>query len=359
MDDRVVKTYQCWPCAFRFSETDSAWNTAIASGCCPNCGLALRDFPVAIKQQHEVSRSADPALTIIERRWEIFCVSILMALLTLIGGAKGSVYVLVWCYLAYMSYKGDINQIATWLKWLIIIHVVGLVIVVGFIDSTWLPGDKGFILVGAGITLAVKIALFGYVYAVHAKSKIHDNHSYSTVSVQQVAAIDASNDKGSNMCTTGAYNVMVEPAKKAAQNGDAMHVDDIDKFYEQALIELEAGQCVKATWARALAEANGDDAKSKAAYIRLRVAQLKAAHEAERAAKVEAEQKANAAAEAERTAKANAERLARLTEEQRAYELLPKGKCPQCKTIIPSASETCPKCGADFTHPQGWKVLPI
>ena len=282
-----------------------------------------------------------------------------MALLTLIGGAKVSVYVLVWCYLAYMSYKGDIDQIATWLKWLIIIHVVGLVIIAGFIDSAWLPGDKGFLLVGAGITLAVKIALYAYVYAIHAKSKIHDDHSYSAISVHEVAANESSNDKGSNTCTTGTYNGMVQPAKKAAQNGDAMHDDDNDQFYERALVELENVQLVKATWARALAEANGDDAKSKAGYIWLRVAQLKAAHEAERAAKVEAEQKANAVAKAERTAKANAERTAKLAEEQRAYEALPKGKCPQCKAIIPSASQTCPKCGADFTHPQGWKVLPI
>jgi hypothetical protein len=338
----MVKTYQCWPCAFRFTEADSAWGAAIATGRCPNCGLGLRDFPAEIEQKHGASSGADPSPTKIERRWGIFCVSILMALLTMVGGAKVSVYVLVWCYIAYMSYKGDIDQIATWLKWLIIIHVVGLVIIAGFIDSAW----QGFILVGAGITLTVKIALYGYVYAVHAKSRNQDDHNYSAVSVHQETANEASNEKGSNSVTTATYNGKVEPVKNAAQDGDAMHDDDM--FYEQALDELENQQFVKATWARALAETNGDDAKSKAGYIRLRVAQLKAA-----------EQKANDVAEAERMAKANAVRLARLSEEQRAYELLPKGKCPQCKTIIPSASQTCPKCGADFTHPQGWKVLPI
>lgn len=49
----------------------------------------------------------------------------------------------------------------------------------------------------------------------------------------------------------------------------------------------------------------------------------------------------------------------RLAAERRTMELARKGKCPQCKTVIILTSETCPKCGADFTHPQGWKVLPL
>ena len=63
IEDRIVKTYKCWPCAFRFTEADSAWDRAIASGCCPNCGLALRDFPAEIKQQHEMSSGDDPVTT--------------------------------------------------------------------------------------------------------------------------------------------------------------------------------------------------------------------------------------------------------------------------------------------------------
>ena len=52
-----------------------------------------------------------------------------------------------------------------------------------------------------------------------------------------------------------------------------------DAWYEKALEEIENGETVKALWARALAEANGDDGKAKATYIRLQVAQLRAAHE--------------------------------------------------------------------------------
>ena len=69
-----------------------------------------------------------------------------------------------------------------------------------------------------------------------------------------------------------------------------------DAWYEQALEELENGQTAKAVWARSLAEANGDDAKARGTYIRLRVFQLKSAQEAEQAAAAE---QAKRAAEAE------------------------------------------------------------
>lgn len=83
-----------------------------------------------------------------------------------------------------------------------------------------------------------------------------------------------------------------------------------DDWYVQALEELENGKPVKAVWARAFAEANGDDAQSRAAYIRLRVAQLKAAYEAEQTAR----------ADAERAAKVEAERLANAEGERKEKE---------------------------------------
>ena len=69
-----------------------------------------------------------------------------------------------------------------------------------------------------------------------------------------------------------------------------LHSSD-DAWYEQALDELESGQTVKAAWARALAEANGDDGKAKATYIRLRVAQLRSAQEPTHASQEQVEAK--------------------------------------------------------------------
>ena len=53
-----------------------------------------------------------------------------------------------------------------------------------------------------------------------------------------------------------------------------------DAWYEQAYEELVNGDFAKATWARALAETCGDDAKARGVYIRLRVAYLTGATDA-------------------------------------------------------------------------------
>ena len=48
-------------------------------------------------------------------------------------------------------------------------------------------------------------------------------------------------------------------------------------------------------------------------------------------------------------------------EAKRAAELLagPKGICPNCDSIIPLKSETCPKCKADFGVGSAWRVTPV
>ncbi len=47
-----------------------------------------------------------------------------------------------------------------------------------------------------------------------------------------------------------------------------------DAAYAQALSEIETGQTDKALWARAFAEADGDENRVKAAYIKSRAARL-------------------------------------------------------------------------------------
>ena len=51
--------------------------------------------------------------------------------------------------------------------------------------------------------------------------------------------------------------------------------DDEDAMYEKAWAEITAGSPKAAVWARAYAESDGDDSKTRAAYIRLRVSELK------------------------------------------------------------------------------------
>ena len=98
-----------------------------------------------------------------------------------------------------------------------------------------------------------------------------------------------------------------------------------DQLYEQALEEFDGGKAAKSTLARALVEANGDDARTRAAYIRLRVAQLSSEREIERV-------------EAERIAKAEAEQ--RKESEERKGEF----HCWSCGMTNPQHAQKCISC---------------
>lgn len=52
----------------------------------------------------------------------------------------------------------------------------------------------------------------------------------------------------------------------------ASHSDDA--LFEQVALELDSGQMAKALWTRAFAEADGDENRARAIYIRLRIARL-------------------------------------------------------------------------------------
>jgi hypothetical protein len=54
------------------------------------------------------------------------------------------------------------------------------------------------------------------------------------------------------------------------ESQDVYSVDD-DKVYEQVILEIEEDKKVKATWARALSQADGDKDKAEALYIQFRV----------------------------------------------------------------------------------------
>lgn len=64
-----------------------------------------------------------------------------------------------------------------------------------------------------------------------------------------------------------------------------------ERYYEQVVEELRRFGPRSGLWAKSFAEANGDDAKAKALYLRYRVDQIKheAAIQAELAAQAEAE----------------------------------------------------------------------
>lgn len=78
------------------------------------------------------------------------------------------------------------------------------------------------------------------------------------------------------------------PSSKTSLINDSPIAQVLESFYDSVGKELEDGKPDRATWTRAFAESDGDDAKASAAYIRLRVAKLAAAYQAEKVALAEA-----------------------------------------------------------------------
>jgi len=120
-----------------------------------------------------------------------------------------------------------------------------------------------------------------------------------------------------------------------------------EQFWAEALVEFDGKSRRPGLWAKAFSEAQGSEAVAKATYLKVRAGELRNEHQEDVAAKNRKERDEARRAE-----------LAQLSEEQRAYELSPKGRCPNCKMVIPLASKECTKCFAMFTD-DGWKVLPL
>ncbi len=121
-----------------------------------------------------------------------------------------------------------------------------------------------------------------------------------------------------------------------------------EQFWSAALEEMESSARRPGLWARSFSEANGDQAIAKAKYLAYRSSELENEHRESEVRRAQAE--AN---------RRRLEELEQLSSAERAYALLPKGTCPNCKTVIPLNAVTCPKCRAEFGPHSGWRVTPI
>lgn len=121
-----------------------------------------------------------------------------------------------------------------------------------------------------------------------------------------------------------------------------------EQQWANAIAEFEGSSRRPGLWAKCYAEAQGDEVKAKVSYLNARVDELK----------VEDEQRVLDVFHAREVAAEEAH-LAGLTAEQRAYELQPKGACPNCGTVCPLMSKSCPKCKASFEQDSGWSLKPI
>lgn len=68
-------------------------------------------------------------------------------------------------------------------------------------------------------------------------------------------------------------NEYIEKHAKSTPNVNGVDINE-DKFYEIAMLEIEEDNKVKSTWARTLAQTDGNKEKLESTYIKLRVAEL-------------------------------------------------------------------------------------
>lgn len=92
-------------------------------------------------------------------------------------------------------------------------------------------------------------------------------------------------------------------------------------------------------WAKAFAEAQGNEPTARANYLKWRVLQLQHEFESRR----------KQAEEAQRAAEEQGQQAA-LTE---------LGQCPNCDALISLMSDECPKCRANFGLGSSWKPVPV
>jgi multisubunit Na+/H+ antiporter MnhC subunit len=122
-----------------------------------------------------------------------------------------------------------------------------------------------------------------------------------------------------------------------------------DDLWAHALAEYDSGSRNQGLWARLFSESQGNETLVKANYLRIRVDEMQHVISIEKE-RVESAQKIAAAKEAELREAMNAE--------QRAYDALPKGICPSCKSgILPVTTTTCPKCWASLGPESRYKAI--
>lgn len=102
-----------------------------------------------------------------QARWGIVATAVVMFLITILFGGKGSIYSFVWLMMGYYGYKGELGKIREWMKWLIFINIGVLVVVMLFVSdqtASYIHNSDGKLdlVFGVLIMLMPKIGLYFY-----------------------------------------------------------------------------------------------------------------------------------------------------------------------------------------------------
>lgn len=148
--------------------------------------------------------------------------------------------------------------------------------------------------------------------------------------------------------------VFAQPEQAITQNLE----EPEEQFWAIAFAECNAQNMRPGLWAKAFADAQGQEAVAKAQYMRLRAMQLQTEHillqeqemaEKERVRQAEMVQQQALAAE-------QAIVLAKMSDDERTEALKPKGRCPNCSAVIKLESKSCPHCNAIFGKDSAWQI---
>lgn len=248
-----------------------------------------------------------------------------MAFVSLLTGTKGSPYTVFWIYAAYLSYKGDIKTLKSYLVvliWINAIIAVGVFLFVDLRNLQWImPGaESHFIfLVTVGIPLAIKIAILmriNNLINAENENKVETSaptleeppkaSNWKTASTSSEAwpvfyrkpcgtfygelasakKIESMEDvygkiasqQQEKIKTTSSINER-QAAGFAASNSKINEPKPINNQpsitdWELALDEYNGSKRNNGLWAKIFAENNGDENSTKAQYLKIRAAEI-------------------------------------------------------------------------------------
>lgn len=143
---------------------------------------------------------------------------------------------------------------------------------------------------------------------------------------------------GPSSTSTLASNVEIAPPHHSSMQPQPAAALE-EELWAIAAQEMDSQGRRIGLWAKAFAEAQGNEPAARANYLKWRVLQLQHEFEGRR----------KQAEEAQRAAEEHGQQAA-LTEH---------GQCPNCDAVIPLMSEECSRCRANFGSGSIWKPLPV
>ncbi len=241
----------------------------------------------------------------VNRRFGIMSVAIVMAFVSLLTGTKGSPYTVFWIYAAYLSYKGDIKTLKSYLViliWINSIIAAGVFLFVDLRNLQWImPGAESHIifLVAVGIPLAIKIAILIRINILinsENENKVETSTptleeppkatNWKTASTSSRKKIESMEDAYGKIApqqqekikTTSSINER-HAADFTASNSKINEPKPINNQpsitdWELALDEYNGSKRNNGLWAKIFAENNGDENSTKAEYLKIRAAEI-------------------------------------------------------------------------------------